>query len=245
MAGAGKKTFTAGEILTASDTNTYLMEQTVMYFAGTASRASAIPTPSTGMTTYIGTTGTASIPQIETYTGSAWQTPYGTTLLATATLSGASFTVANVFSAAYDTYHLVISNVRANTNAAGVLLQMGTTSGTGYRFSNLHAVYGSTVSTSINIDSSNGAGAYTTGIIIDTANFSGGTIEVNNPFLAADTTFHSSGVDPRAAAAAGSGPRVCSGWLDDTTSYTGFTLSPSGGVTFNGGTVRVYGLRNS
>ena len=54
MAGAGKKTFTAGEILTASDTNTYLMEQTVMYFAGTAARASAIPTPSTGMTTYIG-----------------------------------------------------------------------------------------------------------------------------------------------------------------------------------------------
>ena len=35
MAGAGKKTFTAGEVLTASDVNTYLMEQSVMYFGGT------------------------------------------------------------------------------------------------------------------------------------------------------------------------------------------------------------------
>jgi hypothetical protein len=245
MAGAGKKTFTAGETLTASDVNTYLMEQSVMYFGGTAARASAIPTPSTGMTSYIGVTGTATIPQIETYTGSAWQTPYGMTLLGTATLSGASFTVANVFSAAYDTYHLVISNVRTNSSAAGILLQMGTTGGSGYRFVNFHAAYGSTVSTSINVDSSNGTSAYTTGIITATDNFSGGTIEVNNPFLAADTMFHSNGVDPRVAAAAGSGPRMGSGWLDDTTSYTGFTLSPSGGVTFNGGTVRVYGLRNS
>lgn len=116
MAGAGKKTFTAGEILTASDTNTYLMEQTVMYFAGTAARASAIPTPSTGMTSYIGVTGTATIPQLETYTGSAWQTPYGLTLI-----NNTSFTTqtavnfSNVFSSAYTAYKVLIQ-VKGSTS---------------------------------------------------------------------------------------------------------------------------------
>lgn len=52
MAGLGKKTFTAGEVLTASDVNGYLMEQAVMVFGGTAARSSAIPSPSEGMMSY-------------------------------------------------------------------------------------------------------------------------------------------------------------------------------------------------
>jgi hypothetical protein len=52
MAGLGKKTFTAGEVLTASDVNGYLMDQMVMVFGGTAARGSAIPSPSEGMLTY-------------------------------------------------------------------------------------------------------------------------------------------------------------------------------------------------
>jgi hypothetical protein len=67
MAGAGKKTFTAGEVLTASDVNNYLMDQMVMVFAGTAARTSAIPTPSEGMLTYRSDTKA-----IEYYSGTAW-----------------------------------------------------------------------------------------------------------------------------------------------------------------------------
>ena len=67
MAGAGKKTFTAGETLTASDVNTFLMEQSVMVFGGTAARSSAIPTPSEGMTSYL-----TDIDLLETYNGSSW-----------------------------------------------------------------------------------------------------------------------------------------------------------------------------
>ena len=52
MAGLGKKTFTAGEVLTASDVNGYLMDQAVMVFGGTAARSSAIPSPSEGMMSY-------------------------------------------------------------------------------------------------------------------------------------------------------------------------------------------------
>lgn len=67
MAGLGKKTFTAGAVLTAADVNGYLMEQSVMYFGGTAARSSAIPTPSAGMVTYIN-----DLAQLQYYNGSAW-----------------------------------------------------------------------------------------------------------------------------------------------------------------------------
>ena len=66
MAGAGRKTFTAGEVLTASDVQNYLQDQMVMNFAGTAARASAIPSPTEGMVAHIGG-GT-----VEVYDGSAW-----------------------------------------------------------------------------------------------------------------------------------------------------------------------------
>jgi hypothetical protein len=52
VAGLGKKSFVAGEVLLAQDVNGYLMDQMVMVFAGTAARSSAIPTPTEGMVTY-------------------------------------------------------------------------------------------------------------------------------------------------------------------------------------------------
>jgi len=66
MAGAGKKTWTAGDVLTASDVNTYLMDQMVMNFAGTAARASAIPSPTEGMVAHVGG-GTVTV-----YDGTQW-----------------------------------------------------------------------------------------------------------------------------------------------------------------------------
>lgn len=50
---AGRKTFTSGEILTAADVNSFLMDQSVMVFDDSAARGSAIPSPSEGMTTYL------------------------------------------------------------------------------------------------------------------------------------------------------------------------------------------------
>jgi hypothetical protein len=67
VAGAGFKTFSAGAVLTAAEVNTYLMQQSVMLFGGTAARASAIPTPSAGMVTYI-----SDVAQLQYYNGSAW-----------------------------------------------------------------------------------------------------------------------------------------------------------------------------
>jgi hypothetical protein len=67
MAGLGRKVFTAGDVLTASDVQNYLMDQTVMNFAGTAARSSAIATPTEGMVTY-----RQDVDNLETYNGTSW-----------------------------------------------------------------------------------------------------------------------------------------------------------------------------
>jgi hypothetical protein len=68
MAGAGFKTFSAGEVLLASEVNTFLMQQAVMVFGSSAVRATAIPSPSEGMLAYLTDTN-----NVEKYTGSDWE----------------------------------------------------------------------------------------------------------------------------------------------------------------------------
>lgn len=65
------KTFTNGNALTASELNAYLMNQTVMVFADSTARSTAITSPSAGMVSYL--TGTSTF---EYYTGSAWATMF-------------------------------------------------------------------------------------------------------------------------------------------------------------------------
>jgi hypothetical protein len=62
-----RKTFTAGEVLAAADVNTFLMDQSVMSFAGTAARGSAIGTATEGMLTYLNDSDS-----YESWNGSAW-----------------------------------------------------------------------------------------------------------------------------------------------------------------------------
>lgn len=68
MAGAGKRTFIAGEVLTAAQVNDYLMDQAVMRFSGSAARAASITAPTEGMVTYLDDAN-----RLEIYDGSAWQ----------------------------------------------------------------------------------------------------------------------------------------------------------------------------
>jgi len=65
-AGLGFKTFTTGEVLTAADTNGYLM-QGVLVFASSAARASAITSPQEGQYSYLKDTNST-----EYYDGAAW-----------------------------------------------------------------------------------------------------------------------------------------------------------------------------
>ena len=98
--GSGFTTFTAGNVLTASEMNNYLMEQSVMVFATTAARDSAITAPEAGMTAYINSGDSSE--GLYSYTGTtwnkgpSWNAPWGL-------LAKASFATTNVTSSTHTT----------------------------------------------------------------------------------------------------------------------------------------------
>ena len=65
-AGLGFKTFDTGDVLSAADTNGYLM-QGVLVFADSTARAAAITSPQEGQFSFLKDTNST-----EYYTGSAW-----------------------------------------------------------------------------------------------------------------------------------------------------------------------------
>ena len=239
MAGLGRKVFTAGDVLTASDVQNYLMDQTVMNFAGTAARSSAIATPTTGMTTYIGVTGTATIPQIETYTGSAWQTPYGLTLVANVSFSAASIQVEGIFSAVYDNYRVELAiDAPAASAWTGVQMVSGSTPTTTSTYSYMRR-----------FDYNTAAGGYEASATSDRMNamftnaagFGFVGFDLANPFLTKNTFLAGTGASRVTAGGAGYGYLV-QGITPDTTSYNGIKfLFPASCA----GTLKIYGYRNS
>ena len=68
MAGAGYKLFNTGDVLTAAQVNTYLMQQTVMVFANSSARTTALSgVLAEGMLSYLLDTNA-----VEKYDGSSW-----------------------------------------------------------------------------------------------------------------------------------------------------------------------------
>lgn len=68
MAGAGYKLFNTGDVLTAAQVNTYLMQQTVMVFADSSARTTALSgVLAEGMISYLKDTNA-----VEVYDGSSW-----------------------------------------------------------------------------------------------------------------------------------------------------------------------------
>lgn len=82
---AGRKVFTSGEILTAADVNSFLMDQSVMVFADSTARGSAIPSPSEGMATYL-----QDVNQLQVYDGSQFG-PVGSVLQVVSTTKTDTF----------------------------------------------------------------------------------------------------------------------------------------------------------
>jgi len=184
------------------------------------------------MTSYISTTGTATIPQIETYTGSAWQTPYGMTEVANVSFSAASsVTVDNVFTSAYDSYKIVGSFL--TSTAAYILLRVrsgGTTRVSGYRIA----------------EGAGGAAANATEIrfgysYTNAGNFSPFEQHIANPALASRKT-------QMYGFQVGSGDSLMfiqtyTAFYNTAEANEGFVLLPQAGTMT--GECRVYGLRNS
>ncbi len=92
--GSGFKTFTAASVLTAADLNNFCQSQSVMYFATTAARDTAITSPVDGMVAYVGSNDSSE--GLYSYNGTSWRkgpgwnAPWG--FMASATSSAISTT---------------------------------------------------------------------------------------------------------------------------------------------------------
>ena len=69
--GSGFKNFTTASVLTASDVNNFLMEQTVMSFASTGARDVQVTAPEDGMVAYIRSNDSSE--GLYTYNGTSWR----------------------------------------------------------------------------------------------------------------------------------------------------------------------------
>jgi hypothetical protein len=80
---AGRKVFAPATVLTATDVNSFLMDQAVMVFADGAARTTAIGTATEGMLTYLLDTG-----EYEYYDGSGYEPLVSVTSLAGSAITG-------------------------------------------------------------------------------------------------------------------------------------------------------------
>ena len=111
--GSGFRVWTAGEVVSASNVNNYLQEQTVMSFAGTAARSSAIASPEEGMLSYLQDSDT-----YQGYDGTSWvnlNTLSGTDTSGLVHIETQTFSAVNgfsfsndVFTSTYDNYLILI-----------------------------------------------------------------------------------------------------------------------------------------
>jgi hypothetical protein len=230
--------YVAGEVLTAA--NLSVTNSGIPVFATTVTRDAAFggtgeKTLAEGQFAYIEATNTT-----QYYDGAAWQsvgqTP-GLVLIAAQTIGSAvaSVTVSSAFSATYDSYLIKVTGGTGSVNDASIGLQLGATT-TGYYNAFPGASYSPDATGSYNANSTNNGSSFnaigrvfTDGLQLNT--------ELNNPFLAKYTFINGNLV-------ANTVGRLYTGVLQNTTSYTAFTLTPNTG-TLTGGTIRVYGYANS
>ena len=180
------KTFTTGEVLTASDTNTYLANSGLVFVKEQTIGALV-----------------------------------------------SSVTVTSAFSATYDAYQIVVAGGASNGGNGVAVLQI-VAAATGYYLGGNYSTFAGVAST---IFGSNVTGwnlsAYNT-------NHVGFNIFVNQPFLTKNTSYSTNYYGPSTTDGAG----TIQGFLNNTTSYTDFTLIfGSGAFRVSGGTITVYGYR--
>jgi hypothetical protein len=229
--------FVANTVLTASQQN--LSAGTgVPVFATTVTRDAAFggsnKALAEGQLCYLSSTNV-----VQYYDGAAWATvgpaTAGALTLISSTTIGttvSSVTVSSAFSATYDNYLLMVTGGTSSADVA-LKLTLGSTT-TGYYYGLIVLTYAGTSSVVGGANTTSyyaGEGAASSLIL---------NCEVKNPFNTKTTSFNSTIGANRTDGYSLSG----AGYLNNTTSYTAFTLTPASG-TITGGTIRVYGYANS
>ena len=141
-----------------------------------------------------------------------------------------SVTVTDAFNATYDNYLIILSGGTASTST-GINLTLGSTT-TGYYRGGNYTSYAST--TVVGITGANVSNWQSVGVA--TVNSLDTRVELYDPFLSKNTKFRASYSSPLTNGEA----LTQGGFLNNTTSYTDFTLTKASG-TMTGGTVYVYG----
>jgi hypothetical protein len=226
--------YTAGEILTAADLN--ITNSGIPVFADSTARDAGFggageKTLAEGQYAYLESTK-----QTLVYDGTNWVavgTP-GMVLVKSETIGTTvgSVTVTDAFSATYDAYKITITSGVASSSNAQLNLTLGATV-TGYKYAYL-------------VSAASAAGIISTSAtFIPVGEINTNLLQMNtevfNPFLAKHTYVNGTlGYNN----ANNNGRAGLTGLLENTTSYTAFTLTPTTG-TLTGGVIRVYGYTNS
>jgi hypothetical protein len=228
--------YVAGEVLTAADLN--ITNSGIPVFAGTTERDAAFggtgeKVLAEGQYAYLESTK-----QTLVYDGASWQ-PVGVSpglVFIKSQVIGTtvgSVTVSDAFSATYDNYRIILSDGVGSAASCNLNMKFGATA-TGYYWAHNGRTF-------TNTDDTVGAA--------NQASFRAGAgspktldikMDVLAPFLSTETNFSG---QYQVTTTTGSAINF-GGFLDNTTSYTDFTITPSAG-TLTGGTIRIYGYVNS
>jgi hypothetical protein len=154
--------------------------------------------------------------------------------------SGSSFDLTSVFTSDYDSYKLVLTQIRTASTGGSVqfrLLSGATPVSTGY-------FYGGTqvdiALNAISVFRGNGAFELDSGAVVSSAGAMT-TLEIHNPFIARQTAFNGQSTDSRNAT--GYGGISYSGNQSSATSYNGIRVLSSA-FAFTNCTYKLYGYRN-
>jgi hypothetical protein len=238
-AGLGFKTFATGDVLTAADTNGYLM-QGVWVFANAAARTAAVTSPVEGNMSYLSDTNST-----EYYSGSAWvaigggAATSGLNLISTTSLSSVSSqSINSCFSSTYTNYLVILSTT--GTSAAGASFTMklrasGTDSSSTY---GAYLMGLNSAGTTVNNTGSSTSFYLTESHSSTTAGYNYAMVNLINPNLASETLVNIQSLG--LTTAAGQFLTTTGSGIHTTASaYDGFTIIRSSG-TFSGA-ISVYG----
>jgi hypothetical protein len=239
--GSGFKTFSPGNVLTASDVNNYFMEQAVMSFADSAARTSQIGTANfeEGMLSYLQDTD-----RYEAYNGTAWVAlgtlagdTGGLVHIKTVDSGGAvsSFSVDNAFSAEFRNYKVFMNWNMSSNVANNIRLRV---SGSDNSTANSYVLQ-TIQANGTTLEGARNTSNLLAGAVIASSGLKNGTeMTIYNPFLTVQTVF----AIHNANSLSGALIRVTSGTHNQTVSYDGFSIIPDSG-TMTIDKLSVYGIK--